>query len=106
MFEWIRRLTANYTQKEYEDWLFGSYLAEIPKGKNVFEVADIGERAHIKDIVCMLSDVAEETGYEPEFLYERFDEITDDYLELGETLGDAHRLAFEETATISYEQDW
>ena len=98
MFEALRKLTANYTPEEYEAWLYEDYLADIPKGKNEFTIPTISEEDGVKDIACALAEVAEDTGYEPEFLYEMFSEIVRD--------GETRTEAFEQVATISYEQDW
>lgn len=101
----IRRLTANYTEEEYKAYL-SEYLADIPKGKNEYTVPEIVGNERIKDIACMLSQIAEETGYEDSFLYERFEECARDRRECGETVIQARRNAFEDVACISYEHDW
>lgn len=107
MFEALRKLTANYTEAEYEAWLYEECLADIPKGKNKVKIPTISEKEHIKDIACMLTEVALDTGYEPEFLYERFDEMVDELVDvLGEPIGKAHKEAFDFVAGVSYEQDW
>lgn len=98
MFEALRKLTADYTEAEYEAWLMEDYLADIPKGKNEFTIPTISENDGFKDIACALADVAEDTGYEPEFLYEMFSEQVKD--------GQTHKAAFEMVAGISYEMDW
>lgn len=98
MFEALRRLTADYTPAEYEAWLYEGYLANIPKGNNTFEIPTISENEHIKDIACMLSCVAEDTGYPAEYLYERYDECLRD--------GQTRKEAFDFVAGVSYEQDW
>ena len=98
MFEVLRRLTADYTEAEYREWLYEDYLKDIPKGKNTFEIPTIDENERIKDIACMLACVAEDTGYEAEFLYERFDECLRD--------GQTRREAFDYVAGVSYEYDW
>ena len=98
MFEALRKLTANYTPEEYEAWLMEDYLADIPKGKNEFTIPTISETDGFKDIACALADVAEATGYEPEFLYEMFSEQVRD--------GQTHKEAFDFVAGVSYEQDW
>ena len=98
MFEAIRRLTASYSKAEYEAWLMEDYLADIPKGKNEFTIPTISETDGFKDIACALADVAEDTGYQPEFLYEMFSEQVQD--------GCSHKEAFDSVAATSYEQDW
>lgn len=98
MFEALRRLTADYTPAEYEAWLYDDYLKDIPKGQNVFAIPSISEDDSFKDIACALSEVADATGYEAEFLYEMFSESVRD--------GQTRKEAFDSVATISYEQDW
>ena len=98
MFEALRKLTANYTPAEYEAWLYEDYLADIPKGKNEFKIPTISENDGFKDIACALSEVAEDTGYEAEFLYEMFSECVKD--------GQTNKEAFDYVAGVSYEQDW
>ena len=98
MFEALRRLTADYTEAEYKAWLYEEYLADIPKGKNEFTIPTISEEDSFKDIACALSEVAEETGYEAEFLYEMFSESVRD--------GQTHKEAFDYVASVSYEYDW
>lgn len=111
--EWLRKLTANYTEEEYKEYLqdtsdIYAYLeaAGIPKGKNVFKVPEIKGNERPKDVACLLSDVAENTGYSAEFLYGQFEEVVKDYQELGDTLINARKKAFEYVATVSYEHDW
>lgn len=106
MFEALRKLTANYTPEEYEKWLYEDYLADIPKGKNDYTVPEIKGNERIKDIACLLTEIAEATGYAAEFLYKQFEEAVTDRRELGETFIDARRLAFNDVACISYEKDW
>lgn len=123
MFEVLRRLTANYTEDEYKEWLMEppvksrafrtmeeveQYLegAGIPKGKNVFTIPDISKCHGIKDIACLLTDVADDTGYEPEFLWEIFSDCMKESLEDGEDIEKAYRENFAYVATVSYEQDW
>lgn len=98
MFEALRKLTANYTESEYEAWLMEEYLADIPKGKNEFTIPTISDTDGFKDIACALADVAEATGYEPEFLYEMFSEQVKD--------GQTRTEAFAYVAGVSYERDW
>ena len=105
----MRRLTADYTEEEYREYLEESvcdYLKDIPKGKNIFEVPEVKGTESNKDIACLLSDVAQETGYEDSFLWDQFVESVKDLMDLGETFFEARKAAFESVATISYEQDW
>ena len=52
----------------------------------------------IKDIAQTLTEVALDTGYEPEFLYERFDEEVRD--------GDTWAQALAYVTGVSMERDW
>ena len=99
MIEVIRKLTAGYTEAEYEDWLETTpeTVGTLPK---------VTGRERNKDIACLLADVADDTGYEPEYLYENFAEIKDDYEEQGLDLFEARKKAFYEVTEISYERDW
>lgn len=96
MLEALRKLTADYTEAEYQEW-----IESEPR-----PVPEISENEHIKDIAAELTSVALDTGYEPEFLYQMFDEATAEHLEDGLSLGLAHKKAFDEVAGISYEFDW
>jgi len=60
----------------------------------------------IKDVACDLACVADDTGYEAEFLYEMFDEDMDDRLKSGETFIEARKNAFDYVVGVSYERDW
>ena len=105
----VRRLTANYTEEEYREYLEEKtfdYLHDIPKGQNDYSVPEITGKERNKDIACLLSEIAEETGYESAFLYEQFEESYQDLRELGETAIEARKQAFNSVASISYEQDW
>lgn len=82
MFEWLRKITAAYTEEEYNEWLEESPIDFRDK-------EDIGEA---------LMYVSEDTGYEPEFL----GEILYDILKEGEQVKEAFRF----TVAVSYEQDW
>ena len=99
MFELLRRLTADYTEEERQEWFM-----ETPQ--QIKPLPEIRGDERNKDIACLLADVADDTGYEPEFLYEVFDEQMNDYIELGEDIITARRKAFDHVATVSYEQDW
>ena len=92
MFEFLRKLTADYTEDEYVAWLHE--LGPVYKEKK----PTISENEHIKDIAVMLTEVACDTGYEPEYLYERYDECFDD--------GYSRKEAFDFVAGVSYERDW
>lgn len=96
MLEALRKITANYTEAEYERWI-ESEPTPFPEVR--------GDERN-KDIACMLADIADDTGYTPEFLYTMFDEVLKDYLEDGNAIAKARRKAFIEVAEISYEQDW
>lgn len=98
MFELLRRLTANYTEEEYNEWLAEPVLTK--------RIPTIRGDERVKHVATALAEVALDTGYEPEFLYEVFDEQMNDYIELGEDTVTARRKAFDMVAQISYEQDW
>ena len=98
MFEWIRKLTAGYTEEEYREWLYEDYLADIPKGKNEFTIPTVTENYSFKDIACLLEEVAEETGYDSQFLCDMVSECMED--------GQSATEAFAYVAGVSYEQDW
>lgn len=96
MFEALRKLTANYTEAEYERWI-ESEPTPLPEVR--------GDERN-KDIACMLADIADDTGYKPEFLYNMFDEVLKDYLEDGNAIVTARRKAFIEVAEIALERDY
>lgn len=100
--EAIRRLTANYTEEEYNKWLWCE--GNSTTGNHYYD--SIKGNEHIKDIACNLACVADDTGYEPEFLYEMFDECTNDHQEMGEDFFTARKHAFDYVVGVSYEQDW
>lgn len=107
--ELLRRLTADYTEEERREYLEETtfnYLSDIPKGENDFHLPEVTGKERNKEIAGLLSDVAEETGYEEVFLWERFSDVVRDLVELGETFTNARKEAFIDVATISYEQDW
>lgn len=99
MFEWLRRLTADYTEEERQEWFM-----ETPQ--QIKPLPEIRGDERNKDIACLLADVADDTGYEPEFLYEAFDEVLKDYLEDGVPFIRARRKAFIEVAETAMEQDY
>lgn len=102
MFEVLRRLTANYTEEEYKEWL-AEPIAEPVATKRIPTIRGDERNKHV---ATALAEVALDTGYEPEFLYEVFDEQVNDRIELGEDIITARREAFDHVATVSYEQDW
>lgn len=114
MFEWLRKLTADYTEEEYEKYLREpedrtdyleimqpdkSYIF-VPKSQfeRVDKIPELGEVHSMRDVACALAEVALDTGYEPELLYNLFSECV---AECGSYDG-----AFKDVATISYEHDW
>lgn len=98
MFEALRKLTADYTEAEYEAWLMEDCLADIPKGKNEFTIPTISEDADFDDLGEAFAIVEEDTGYDAGFLYEVFCECLED--------GQTKTEAFDHVAGVSYEQDW
>lgn len=98
----LRRLTANYNEEEYNKWL---HETPQPIDKRHYWDSIKGDE-HIKDIACDLACVADDTGYEAEFLYQMFDESVEDRMELGEDFIEARKHAFSDVTTISYERDW
>ena len=101
MFECIRKLTANYTEDEYKE-----YLEEPPQVTNTRMYPDLRECRGMKDLACMLADVADDTGYEPEFLWDKFNDTLKEYVEDGMHVEKEYRRAYIDVAEISYEQDW
>lgn len=123
MFEWLRKLTTDYTEEEYNAWLFShpmtdeqidEWCAAIPGGiKTPREKEElrwnkaasryVSKYGNInfcdKDEVAeALAQVADDTGYTPEFIGEMFfDALLD---------GEEPRDAFYNIAIISYEKDW
>lgn len=101
--ETIRKLTANYTEEEYREYLEQPTDLEAISRKYWDSIK--GDE-HTKDIACDLACVAIDTGYDAEFLYQMFDESVEDRMSMGETFTDARRLAFDDVVAISYERDW
>ena len=116
MVELIRRLTADYSELEYKEWLNedesyldyfevaradGSYVFVDPKLYKKIEPEDvitIDDTYTLKDIACALDEVASKTGYESELLYSIFmDKLKD---------GDTPKEAFDHVACVSHEMDW
>lgn len=97
MFEALRKLTANYTEAEYERW-----IESEPKPLPAIR-GDEGR----KDLAYAIAEVAFDTGYESDFLGDMFLEIAKDYVdEFGMSEKEACKKAFREVAEISYERDW
>lgn len=101
--EMLRKLTSNYTEDEYKEYLNESLL-DAPSSRKYY--SSINGDESIKDIACDLACVACDTGYEAEFLYEMFDEQVQDRTELGDTYFEARRGAFDFVVGVSYEMDW
>ena len=144
--ETLRKLTADYTEEEYREYLneavetqtplptldlnlvsaclkpeeykrfmherysdyIDAYLESngIPKGQNNYTLPDVTGKESNKEIAGLLSNVAEETGYEETFLWEMFADVVRDMIDLGESFIEARKIAFRDVASISYEQDW
>lgn len=101
--ELLRRLTADYTEEEYKEWL--NEPSDIDAITRRYNEPIRGDE-HFKDIYCDLTCVAEDTGYEPEFLINMFCESVDDMVSLGESLKYAYKHSFDYVVGVSYEQDW
>lgn len=118
--EWLRKLTANYTEDEYKSYLFdepqkydkwwfdydeikqpdGDYKY-IDKKKTEWvkcEPPHVDDSCSFKDMAIALSETAKDTGYEVEFLYSMVMEYVND----GETFVDAVNSVI----ATSYERDW
>lgn len=127
MVELIRKLTANYDEKEYTDWLWSNdveckdYLEEEESRDDYFEVATPDDKyvfinkklyrkvdasdilkltgkESFKDMDIMLEEIACSTGYSKKMLTKIFNDAIAD----GETYADA----FDTVAGVSHEMDW
>lgn len=118
MFEFMRKLTASYTEEDYNKWLQedAGALNDIMYSLEENEEDDYVNWLHeqgpvtdakvpkwtgikrMKDLVYMLTEVSEDTKYGFDFLAERFDECVND--------GQTYQEAFEHVAGVSYERDW
>ena len=99
----LRKLTANYTEEEYRNYLNAPTDVDALTRKYYEPIK--GDE-YVKDIACDLACVADDTGYDAEFLYQMFDESVEDHMSLGETFEEARRSAFDVVVGISYERDW
>lgn len=69
-------------------------------------INDINGNEHFKDIFCDLTCVGLDTGYEPEFLIDVFNEGVDDLLSLGESRKYAYKESFRSVVITAYEYDY
>ena len=119
MWEWLRKLTANYTEEEYREYL----TEQVPEEKDTTTAhrvvwceaidcfVDLDMDADkwyyapklnfksLKDIVFALQKVADETGY---LLTDLCNEVEELVKEDGRTYEDAVSYV----AGVSYEHDW
>ena len=81
MFEVLRKLTANYSEEEYKAWLNEEpediQWHPTPAFKFTEDLIKGGFH-RMKDFDIALHDIAEETGYEYEFLNKVFSECDED----------------------------
>lgn len=107
--EAIRRLTANYTQEEYNDYLYNdghSYLycdglktwIDMDMNMNEWYYAKKLHYTSFRQIAEDLAQVADDTGYEYSYLADRFMEQLHD--------GNSAEESMEHVAGVSYEFDW
>lgn len=128
MVELIRKLTANYDEKEYRDWLqennvdfkddldegesrFDFYELKAPDGTYIFinkslyrkidarDILALDGSEDFKDMDIMIEEIALQTGYDKRFLSKIFDEIIKEGCESFEE-------AFDHVACVSHEMDW
>lgn len=90
----LRRLTADYTEEEYQEWLdedtLTSLLEPAPKKEPMFH--------SMKEVSTALLDLSESTGYGYDFLVDVFNELLLD----GNTIDEA----FNHVYCVSMEHDW
>ena len=124
MLELIRKLTSNYSQEEYENWLWSegvdfrtdiesterdaykeltthnnnSVFIRKDQYKPVEGLPSLDGTENSKDIAIMLEDVACRTGYDYKLLSDVFTEALQD----GETI----KEAFDQTVTVAFELDY
>ena len=109
----IRRLTANYTEEEYKAYLSENHeptahriswceglkcFVDLDANAEKWYYAPKLNYTSLKDIVCDLQRVSDETGYELSFLCELVEEGVQD--------GETYEEAVEHVAAVSYEHDW
>ena len=114
MWEFMRKLTAGYTEAEYQEYLNepedrtnfyevmqpnGDYLF-VPKSEfePVKELPKLGVVHSMKDIANEIAEVADDTGYDPGLLMDFVVEYVKD--------GCTYKEAFDSVTAISYEHDW
>lgn len=122
MLELIRKLTSNYTDSEYESWLYEEgvdFQTETPADRDEYreltthdnssvfirkdqykpaeDIPTLDGTESIKDIAVLLEDVACRTGYDYNLLSDVFTEALQD----GETIEEA----FDYTVIVAFELD-
>ena len=114
MFEWMRKLTAGYTDTEYQEYLANSdnwrdcYEIVQPEGDYLYvpktefepvtELPKLGVVRRMKDIANAITEVALDTGYEPNMLIQLVAESVAE--------GNTYEEAFNHVTAVSYEHDW
>ena len=127
MVELIRKLTSNYDEQEYRDWLWSNDIdfkeeneINYPKDrheyvevkapddtyifinrklyKRVDLILELTGNENFKDMDIMLDEIACRTGYSKEMLTEIFYEAVEE--------GDSYKDAFYHVACVSHEMDW
>ena len=105
----VRRLTANYTEEEYREYLaekphrlvycdgIGDYV-DLDMNADKWYCASRLKYTSVKEIATDLQRVSDATGYGYDFLAEQYKESIKD--------GDTPEEAMETIAGISYERDW
>lgn len=129
MVEFIRKLTANYEEKEYRDWLYGNnvefkeeneinwpkdrhdyYEVKAPDDTYIFINKSLYKKVDIKDIVHLTGDedfkdmdiMLDEIACCTGYSKEMLTEIFDEAVKEGQSYEDA----FDVVAGISHEMDW
>ena len=101
MFEALRKLTANYTEEEYERYLWyeglGTFV-DMDMNEYKWYSADKLNYTSMKDIVADVQRITDETHYDFRFLCEMVSESVKD--------GNTYEEAVEYVAGVSYEKDW
>ena len=101
MFEFMRKLTADYTEAEYDRYLWCDGLdsfVNMDANRDKWYYAKKLNYTSYKEVATDLATVAADTGYDYDDLCKLYTEKVRD----GETLEEA----MEYIAGVSYEHDW
>lgn len=101
MFEFMRKLTADYTEAEYDRYLWCEGLdswVNMDADRDKWYYAKNLKYTGFKDVAVDLVKVSNDTGYD-------YDELCDLYTEKVRD-GDSLEEAMEYIAGVSYEHDW